>query len=114
MISLLLAVLSVLLSFHFYGAHESKVIKVPPEKAAELRTRFDEASEAERAADLAEQFCQARKWEREAKHNAWIATQYKIARELNVPLDFILDMETMTFKAKPSENPSEKSPSTPR
>src|SRR5436853_2015089 len=64
---------------------DSRIIAIPGKAAAEMRALFEQALAADRAADLADQFCQARQWEKEAKRNAWIAAQFKVARQLSVP-----------------------------
>ena len=96
--------LGVLLIFAFTVFHSQKApvigesIAVPAAQAKELRVLLDEAVSADRAADLAEQYCQARQWERIAKKNAWVAMQQKVARELKVPIEWPLNVDSMVFQ----------------
>ena len=90
---------------------DSRIIAIPGKAAAEMRALFEQALAADRAADLADQFCQARQWEKEAKRNAWIAAQFKVARELSVPLDWTLDVASMTFRAPAPRVPTGSGPS---
>jgi hypothetical protein len=72
-------------------------IALPADKAKELKDIFDAAVKANQALQLAQ-----KDWE--AKYNAWVAAEYKSRYELNVPREYVLNLETAAFEFKPVDS----------
>ncbi|MEX0879673.1 MAG: hypothetical protein WEB59_13565 [Thermoanaerobaculia bacterium] len=73
-------------------------VAVPAERAKELKAAYDSAIKANQTFLLAQ-----KDWE--SKYNAWMAAEYKTRYELNVPQDFVLNLELGVFEPKEASGP---------
>ena len=80
-------------------AEASRSIEIPNDKAAELRALYQTLIEAEHARDLARAIAEAKEQAWRAEYNAYVGTQYKLARELAVPQGWVLNVEKMRFQS---------------
>ena len=78
--------------------YPGRYVVVPQERLQALKAAFEDALKANQALQLAQ-----KEWE--AKFNAWTAAEYKARYELNVPKDFLLNLETGVFEQREKATP---------